>query len=78
VNNDYKQEWINQDEEKQQTDNGTVKLVNHAGNNNLEDNNKGPKKSGTVSHSEGQNAILRLHLLILSNRGGQLLQTFCC
>jgi hypothetical protein len=53
VNNDNTQEWIIQDEEQQVTDNDIMDLVNHAGNNDLEDNNKGPQKADRMSHSEG-------------------------
>jgi hypothetical protein len=57
VNDDDIQEWINQDKEQQLTDNGIVDLANHAGDDDLEDDNKGPGKADRMSHSEGLNSI---------------------
>jgi hypothetical protein len=57
VNNDNVQEWINQDKEQQLTNNDIVDPVNHAGDDNLEDDNKGPEKAHRMSHSEGLNSI---------------------
>jgi hypothetical protein len=58
VSNDDIREWINQNEEQQLTDNDTVDLVNHAGDD-LEDDNEGPEKADQMkmSHSEGLNSI---------------------
>jgi hypothetical protein len=39
------------------TDNDVVGLVNHAGDDDLEDNNKGLEKDDRMSHSEGLNSI---------------------
>jgi enterochelin esterase-like enzyme len=39
------------------TDNGTVDLVNHAGDDDLEDDNEVPEKADRMSHSEGLNSI---------------------
>jgi hypothetical protein len=57
VNNNDIQEWLNQDKEKQLTDNDIVDLVNHAGDDDLEDYNEGPETGDRMSHSEGLNSI---------------------
>jgi hypothetical protein len=41
----------------QLTDNDTVDLVNHAGADDLEDDNEGSEKADRMSHSEGLNSI---------------------
>jgi hypothetical protein len=41
----------------QLTDNDIVDLVNHAGDDDLEDNNEGLEKADRMSHSEGLNSI---------------------
>jgi hypothetical protein len=41
----------------QLTGNDLVDLVNHAGDDDLEDDNEGPEKADRVSHSEGLNYI---------------------
>jgi hypothetical protein len=41
----------------QLTDNNIVDLMNHAGGNNLEDNNEGPEKANRTNCSEGLNSI---------------------
>jgi hypothetical protein len=55
--NDDIQKWINQDEEQQLTDNNIVDLANHAGDDDSEDDNKGPEKADRMNHSEGLNSI---------------------
>jgi hypothetical protein len=41
----------------QLTDNDTVDLVNHAGDDDLEDDNEGSDKADRMSHNEGLNSI---------------------
>lgn len=55
VNNNDLQECISQDE--QLTGNDKVYFMNHAGNDDLEDDNEGPEKAGRMGDSEGLNSI---------------------
>jgi hypothetical protein len=49
--------YKNQDKEQQPTGNNIVDLMNHAGDDDFEDNNEGPEKADRMSHSEGLNSI---------------------
>jgi hypothetical protein len=48
---------INIDEEHQLTDNGMADLVNHAGDDDLKDDNQRPENVDRMSHSEGLNSV---------------------
>jgi hypothetical protein len=51
--------------------------VNHAGDDDLEDDNEGPEKAGRMSHSEGLNSI-ETALASLNDKGRRPIQTHYC